>query len=81
MLGNVTALEGVHVTGKYRDRSMPHTCSMHAAWDPHRGGAWSRDVDRRLRPREYLLPPALSGPFSFSTLKPHIYINTYISIF
>ena len=27
-----------HVTGKYRDRSMQHTCSRHAAWDPHRGG-------------------------------------------
>ena len=33
MLGNVTTLEGLHVTGKYRDRSMQHTCSRHAAWD------------------------------------------------
>jgi len=35
MFGNVTALEGLHVTGKYRDASMMHTCSRHAAWDPH----------------------------------------------
>ena len=35
MSGNVTALEGLHVTGKYRNRSMRHTCSRHAAWDPH----------------------------------------------
>ena len=31
MFGNVTALEALHVTGKYRDRSMQHTCSRHAA--------------------------------------------------
>ena len=31
MFGNVTALEGLHVTGKYRDRSMQHKCSRHAA--------------------------------------------------
>ena len=36
MFGNVTALEGLHVTGKYRDRSMQLTCSLHAAWDPQR---------------------------------------------
>ena len=35
MLGNVTTLEELHVTGKHRDRSMQHTCSRHAAWDPH----------------------------------------------
>ena len=35
MFGNVSALEGLHVTGKYRDKSMTHTCSRHAAWDPH----------------------------------------------
>ena len=34
MFDNVTALEGLHVTGKYRDKSMTHTCSRHAAWDP-----------------------------------------------
>ena len=28
MFGNLTALEGLHVTGKYRNRSMQHTCSM-----------------------------------------------------
>ena len=38
MFGNVAALEGLHVTGKYRDKSMTHTCSRHAAWDPRRGG-------------------------------------------
>ena len=27
-----------HVTEKYRDRSMQHTCSRHAAWDPHNEG-------------------------------------------
>ena len=35
MFGNVTALQGLHVTGKYRDRSMQRTHSRHAAWDPH----------------------------------------------
>ena len=35
MFDNVTALEGSHVTGKYRDESMMHTCSRHAAWVPH----------------------------------------------
>jgi len=29
MFGNVTALEGLHVTGQYMNRSMQHTCSMH----------------------------------------------------
>ena len=38
MFGYVAALEGLHVTGKYRDKSMTHTCSRHAAWDPHIGG-------------------------------------------
>ena len=38
MFGNVTALEGLHVTGNYRYRSMQHTCSRHAAWDPQ--GGW-----------------------------------------
>ena len=28
MFGNVTALGGLHVAGKCRDRSMQHTCSM-----------------------------------------------------
>jgi len=37
MHGNVTALEGLHVTEKYRYSHMQHTCSKHAAWDPHRG--------------------------------------------
>ena len=32
MFGNVTALVGLDVTGKYRNRSMQHTCSRHAAW-------------------------------------------------
>ena len=39
MFGNVTALEGLHVIGKYRNRSMPHTCSRHVAWDSHILGA------------------------------------------
>ena len=43
MFGNVTALEGFHVTGKCRNRSMQHTCSRHAAWDPHTGSAWFPD--------------------------------------
>ena len=37
MLGNVTALEGLHATGNYMDKSMQHTCCRHAAWDPHIG--------------------------------------------
>ena len=36
MFGNVTALEGLHVTGKHKDRSMHHTCSRHTVWDPHK---------------------------------------------
>ena len=36
MFGDVTALEGSHGTGKYRNESMLHTCVRHAAWDPHR---------------------------------------------
>ena len=35
ILGNVTALKGVDVTGNHRDRSMQHTRSRFAAWDPH----------------------------------------------
>ena len=35
MFCNETAPEGLHVTGEYMDRSMQHTCSRHAAWDPH----------------------------------------------
>ena len=35
MFDNLTALEGLHVTGKYRDISMQQTNSRHAAWDPH----------------------------------------------
>ena len=38
MLGNVTALEGSHVTWKYRDRSIQHTCSRHLAWGPESAG-------------------------------------------
>jgi len=30
-------LEGLHVNGKYRIRSMQYTCSRHAAWDSHKG--------------------------------------------
>jgi len=41
MFGNVTALEGLHATGKYRDKSMTHTCSRHPAWDPHSSPAWA----------------------------------------
>ena len=33
MSGNVTALEGSHVIGKYRDESIMHTCSRHAGLD------------------------------------------------
>jgi len=36
MFGNATALGGLHMTGKYRDKNMLHTRSRHAAWDPHR---------------------------------------------
>ena len=37
MFGNVTVLAGFHVTEKYRDISMQHTCSRQAAWDSQRG--------------------------------------------
>jgi len=47
MFGNVTALEGLHVTGKYGDRSKQHTCSRHAAWDPHNSDSPSEA--RRVR--------------------------------
>jgi len=52
MFGNVTALEGLHVTGKYRDTSMTHKFSRHAAWDPHslwvvEGGGKRREGDIR----------------------------------
>ena len=44
MLGDVTALEGLRVTGKYWDRSMQHACWRHAAWDPHiRRGSSNED--------------------------------------
>ena len=43
MFGNVTAVDGLHVTGKYRDRSMQHTCSRHVAWDSHTKPASERD--------------------------------------
>ena len=35
MFGNVTALEGPHVTGEFRNDCMMHTCDRHEAWDPH----------------------------------------------
>ena len=38
MFGNVTAPDGLHVTEKYRNRSMQYTCPRNAAWDPHRTG-------------------------------------------
>jgi hypothetical protein len=31
MFGNVTALEGLHVTGKYRGRSMQQGSSQHSS--------------------------------------------------
>ena len=33
IFGLVTALEGLHLTGKYRNRSMQHTCSRHAVYE------------------------------------------------
>ena len=39
MFGNVTTPEGSLVTGEYRDKSMTHTCSRHAAWDSGNFGA------------------------------------------
>ena len=38
MFGNTTALVGLHVAGKFRDESMMHTCSRHAAWVPRTDG-------------------------------------------
>jgi len=37
-----TLWEGLHVTRKYRGRSMQHTCSRHAAWDFRRVGWLTR---------------------------------------
>ena len=50
MFGNVTALEGLHVTGKYKDKRMQHTCSRHAAWVLHAWtiGAGSRGAELSL---------------------------------
>ena len=50
MVGFLSALEGLHVTWKYRDRSMQHTCSRHAAWDPHM--AWYQRGRRLPLPAE-----------------------------
>jgi len=36
MFGDMTALEELHMTDQYRDGSVQHTGSRHAAWDPHR---------------------------------------------
>ena len=46
MFGEVTALEGSHVTGKYRDESMMHACSRHAAWVPPRHHSWPLEAYR-----------------------------------
>ena len=35
MYGSVTAPQGAHVTGKYKNDSMMHTCDRHAAWVPN----------------------------------------------
>ena len=35
MFGNVTVLEGPHVTGKYRKERVMQTCDRHVAWVPH----------------------------------------------
>ena len=48
IFGNVTAPEGFHVTGKYMDRTMQHTYSRHAAWDPHKGGMHRLEEPRLL---------------------------------
>ena len=42
MFGIVTALEGLYATERYRNRSMQHTCSRHATWDPHRNPVQER---------------------------------------
>ena len=71
MFGNVTALVGLHVSGKYRDQSVMHTCSRRAAWAPHSSGlgVWglgysadvatirSSTVSRRLSSPEHSDPP------------------------
>ena len=76
MFSAVTALEGLHVIGKYKDQSMQHTCSRHAAWGPHsrplldytrpgsRGGRISQSLLLSSRQR-YLAPnitPTSLGP-------------------
>ena len=70
------------MTGKYRDRSMQHTCSRHAAWEPHRetGRWWEAPVQRIFfgggqRDREYpgtsfIRNTPLLGPYSRTTPGP-----------
>ena len=48
MFGNVTGLEGLQVTGKYRNRHKRHTCSRHAAWDPNNPWTLGGDGQRQL---------------------------------
>jgi len=52
----MTALEGLHVTGKYWDRSMQQvSCSRHAAWGPQKDGARLGAAQTNLFHRMYLL--------------------------
>ena len=41
---DVTAVEELHVSGKYRDRSLQHTCSRQAAWDPHNSPSYTQEL-------------------------------------
>ena len=60
---------GLHVTGKYRDENMMHTCARHAAWVPHSvcGGG----VDREVCLQSYLLTTLLQGYLAHKKQPPH----------
>ena len=61
MFGIVTTLAGLHVTGAWRDRSMQHTCSRHAAWD-NRGPGPSRTCNESKAEEKGKRRPL--GPYS-----------------
>jgi hypothetical protein len=72
MFGNVTALEGLHVPGKYRDTIMTHTWSRLAILTS-RGNSRTRCAIIREQPRyrgtSLIRKRNLPGPYRMPTLK------------
>ena len=65
MLGSVTTLKGLHVTGKYKNISMHHICFRHAAWDPNTKHApWDHHSEKGGQLRR---PAFREGMISIST--------------